>query len=270
MNHILTDLSDAVLVDAIRLNMCDFFRYLGGCLPGTQFENGKFTRWHTPLPHPWFNGVLSSRAFEEQDEDFIAATIQYFRAKKVGTFTWWMEPPLRPADWELALSKHGFGFSNGTPGMAADFHTLDESFGAVNGFEVRAVADEESLRTWVGVFIRGYGLPPTWASVTFDLWRQLGLDPPLRNYLGYWNGTPVSTSSLFYGGGAAGIYCVATLPEARGRGLGAALTLYPLLEARALGYRVGVLQSSEMGFNVYKRLGFRHLCQIENFHLSVQ
>jgi ribosomal protein S18 acetylase RimI-like enzyme len=80
------------------------------------------------------------------------------------------------------------------------------------------------------------------------------------------HGKPVATSTLFYGGGAAGIYDVATLPELRGKGLGAALTLQPLLDARSQGYRIGVLQSSEMGFNVYKKLGFRHLCQIENFY----
>ena len=64
----------------------------------------------------------------------------------------------------------------------------------------------------------------------------------------------------------AGIYDVATLPETRGRGLGSALTLAPLLDARQAGYRIGVLQSSEMGFGVYKKMGFRHLCQIENFY----
>jgi predicted acetyltransferase len=84
------------------------------------------------------------------------------------------------------------------------------------------------------------------------------------------NGKPVSTSSVFYGGGVAGIYCVSTLPEARGKGIGAAITLKPLQEARDLGYRVGALQSSEMGFNVYKKLGFRHLCQIENFYRSLE
>jgi len=56
---------------------------------------------------------------------------------------------------------------------------------------------------------------------------------------------------------------------AASKGIGAAITLKPLQEAREMGYRVGVLQSSEMGFNIYKNLGFRHLCQIENFYLSL-
>jgi ribosomal protein S18 acetylase RimI-like enzyme len=154
--------------------------------------------------------------------------------------------------------------------MAVNLHELSESIQILDGFEIREVKDEESLRSWANVFVNGYGLPPDWESITFDLWMQLGLDFPFRNYLGYLHGKPVSTSTIFYGGGAAGIYCVATLPEARGKGIGAAITLHPLQAAREKGYRVGVLQSSEMGFNVYKKLGFRHLCQIENFYLSLQ
>jgi ribosomal protein S18 acetylase RimI-like enzyme len=92
----------------------------------------------------------------------------------------------------------------------------------------------------------------------------------MQNYLGTLNSEPVATSCIFLGGGVAGVYSVSTLPVARGRGFGAAMTLQPLLQAREMGYRIGVLQSSEMGFNVYQRLGFRHLCQIENFYLVLR
>lgn len=268
MPTIQTDVSDETLITAIRANLCDFFRQVSRTNPAEHFENTQFTRWYTPIAHPWFNGVLCSN-LPDGDEPFIAETIQYFRDKGVDAFTWWLEPHLKRADWETILSKHGFGFSDDTPGMAVDLHTLNESMSAVDGLEIRVVKDEETLRVWTNVFINGYGLPPSWESLSYELWLKFGFDFPMQNYLGYLNGKPVATSTLFYGGGAAGIYDVATLPEMRGKGLGAALTLQPLLDARKQGYRVGVLQSSEMGFNVYKKLGFRHLCQIENFYLGL-
>jgi ribosomal protein S18 acetylase RimI-like enzyme len=270
MNTIQTDVSDEALITATRANLCDLFRHFSRSNPAEHFENNQFTRWYMALPHPWFNGVLSSNLPKDDDSSFIAETIRYFRHKGVNTFTWWLEPHLKPSNWESVLSSYGFGFSNDTPGMAVDLHELNESMPTMAGFEIREVKDEESLRSWVSVFVNGYGRPPDWESPTFDLCMQLGLDFPFRNYLGYLHREPVSTSTLFYGGGAAGIYCVATLPRARGTGIGAAMTITPLQTAREMGYRVGVLQSSEMGFNLYKKLGFRHLCQIENFYLSLQ
>jgi len=263
-----TDVSDEALVTAIRANLCDFFKYLSQHSSEKQLSSQEFTRWHSPLQHPWFSGVLSSRPFEAKDDAFIEATMQHFREQGVHAFTWWMEPHLKPADWELALSKHGFAFSDDTPGMAVDLQALNEPIGTVNGLEVRAVADEESLRTWAKIFVAGYGLPSDWESTVFSEWHKLGLEFPLKNYLGYLNDEPVSTACLFYGSGVAGIYSVSTLPKARGKGIGAAVTLQPLLEAREKGYRIGVLQSSELGFNVYERLGFRHLCQVEYFYKS--
>jgi ribosomal protein S18 acetylase RimI-like enzyme len=265
-----TDTSAEALVTAIRANMGDLFRLMSRAATEEHLENEKFTRWYTPIPHPWFNGVLSTKPYEASDNTFIEATIQYFRDKGVLTFTWWMDPPLQSPDWKTALSKHGFSFSDDTPGMAVDLHTLNTSQPPVDGLEIRIVTDEESLRTFTNIFTRGYGLPAAWEASIFTQWQKFGFDFPIHNYLGYLNGKPVSTACLVYGGGVAGIYNVATLPEARGKGIGAAITLKPLQDARELGYRIGTLQSSDMGFNVYKKLGFKHLCQIENFYLSLK
>ncbi len=269
MDPIQTDVSDEALVIAIRANLSEFFRHLSRSIPEEHFEDRKFTRWCSSIQHPWFNGALSSSLPEDGDEAFIEQTVQYFRAKKIGTFTWWLAPELKSSDWESVLSKHGFGFSDDTPGMAVDLQALNEPAQTVEGLEVRVVAEEESLRVWAHVFTLGFGLPAEWETSVYGLQLQMGLGYPMRNYIGYLKGEAVSTSSVFFGGGAAGTYSVATLPEARGKGIGAAVTLGPLHKVREMGYRIGVLQSSEMGYNVYKRLGFRHLCQIENFYRNL-
>jgi GNAT superfamily N-acetyltransferase len=270
MNDIQTDLSEQAQFTAISANLCEFFRHLARSRLEFDgyFENTKFTRWHTPLAHPWFNGVLCSAPFEEADIGFVADTIEYFRGKGVGMFTCWLEPPLEASEWEPALARLGFRLSNDTTGMALALESLDEAAPAVDGLEIRAVEDEDSLRTWVEVFTRGYGLPATWMKDVFDVMLRLGLEFPIKNYLGFLHYKAVSTSSVFYGAGVAGIYSVSTVPEARGQGSGAALTRTPLLAARERGYHIGILQSSQMGFDVYRRLGFKHLGQIQNFYRS--
>ena len=269
MDMIQTDVSDRALITAIRANMCAFFSYLGRSFPEDYFENEKFARWYLPIAHPWFNGVLCSQMPEESDTAFIEDSIQYFRERNVSSFTWWMEPHLKYPDWEPILSSHGFVLSKDTPGMGVDLQEMVEPAAAVDQFEIREVADEASLMIWAHIFTAGYGLPVGWEPSVHELEQRLGLDLPIRNFLGYWNGEPAATSTLFLGAGVAGIYNVATMPGVRGKGIGGAMTLRPLEDAREMGYRIGILQSSEMGFGVYQKLGFRHLCQIEYFHLTL-
>ena len=265
-----TDTFDAALISATRANLCDFFRHLAKSNQAGYFENDRFIRWRTQIVHPWFHGILAKFPATPGDDSFIEDSITHFRDHHVGLFTFWMEPPQTRADWESALKKFGFGYSDTTPGMAIDLDAIDESALNVDGLEFKIADDDKSAWTWTEVFIQGYGLPLGFEPSIFETWGNLGRDIPLRNYIGYLNGKPVATSCLFLGGGAAGIYSVSTLPEFRGKGIGAAMTVKPLLDAQAMGYRIGTLQSSDMGFNIYKRLGFRHLCQIENFYLQTR
>jgi ribosomal protein S18 acetylase RimI-like enzyme len=90
------------------------------------------------------------------------------------------------------------------------------------------------------------------ATTSFGLGRA-----PWRLYLGRLGGEPVATNLLFCGGGVASVYAVATVASARGRGIGGAITLAPLLAAREAGYRHAVLFSSDMAVGAYERIGFR-------------
>ena len=121
------------------------------------------------------------------------------------------------------------------------------------------------MLTFCKTFVEGYEMPMAWEPFVEGMMLAT-LGGKMISFLAEVDGHPVATSSLFLQAGVAGIYNVATLEHWRGKGIGAAVTLHPLLEARQLGYQVGILQSSEMGYPIYQRLGFKENCRMNHYH----
>ena len=148
--------------------------------------------------------------------------------------------------------------------MTVDLAELPAALEPPAGLEILEVTDVAGLREYLavlGVEPPPEGAPPLFtpeivAAITAHTGPRLVLEPVPLRYVGRLDGRPVATSRLSLAGGAAGIYAVETLAEFRGRGIGRAMTLAPLLAARRLGYRIGTLQSSEAGFGVYRSIGF--------------
>ena len=87
------------------------------------------------------------------------------------------------------------------------------------------------------------------------LFREGVLSGPLQFWIGFKEDKAVSVAAGCTAHGVRGIYAVATLPEERGHGYGAAVT-----NAAAQGTDVPVvLQSSQLGYPVYRRLGFQEV-----------
>jgi GNAT superfamily N-acetyltransferase len=149
--------------------------------------------------------------------------------------------------------------------MAVDLNIIPESVPMPEGFQIQSVKDTDTMKIWLKTFLLGYGFPPDWEAPGWDFMLATLADPNAISYLAFVNDQPVAASTIFYRAGVAGMYSVATLKEWRGQGLGAAVTLQPLLNARTKGYRVGILQSSDMGYKVYQRLGFKEVCRMNHY-----
>lgn len=266
MSNILNDFSTSALVHAVKSNLYKFFRYLGRSKQTELFTSSALISWHTMIPHPWFNGVLSTQPASDNDPHTVQELIAYFQSRSVTSFTWWLGPRLTRAHWEDLLLPHGFRYDDRTPGLALDLRKLNPARAVPPNLTITRVSDTDTLKIWTHTFITGYQLPATWESWLLELMTGIGLEWPVCNYLGYLNGKPVTTSNVFLGAGVAGVQFVATVPEARRQGLGAAMTLAPLHEVQQMGYRIGILQSSEMGLKLYQQLGFPQVCQMEHFY----
>lgn len=265
MSNILNDFSPHVLTAAVEANMTEQFAYFSRSPLADVNDSPERLRYLSGIPIPEYNGVLRARFAPELPLDALSLRIQsvvaYFAARRQ-PFFWWVGPSATPADLGAHLAASGFSHLGDGPGMATDLHTLDESLPHPPGLTVVPVVDERALHDWVEVTGAGYGEPEPIRQARYDVHRALGLGPdlPLQRYVAYLDGQPVAMSALFLAAGVAGVYEVATAKAARRQGIGAAVTLAPLLHARALGYRIGVLQASEMGVGVYARLGFRQVC----------
>ena len=171
---------------------------------------------------------------------------------------------MRPPNLGGRLLAHGFDYGGDDIGMAVDLSALRGELHVPEDFIVERVRYERDLTAWTRTLAAGFGEGPVEAQWVGEMYRRIGLGDgvPWRHYLGRLDGEPVATSTLFLAAGVAGIYFVFTVEGARRQGIGAAVTLAALHDAREVGCRVGVLGSSEMGYQVYRRLGFREYCRI--------
>lgn len=266
MSKVEKNVSMPALVRAIEANLFEF-SLLFRRWPEAEVHDDPDMLWSiTNIPFPMFNSVLRARLGPERIDEAIVEAIGRCKSRNV-PMLWQVGPATRPADLGETLQTHGFIHEDDSPGMAVDLQSLNEDISIPEGFTIQKIEDPETLKIWNLVLATGFEMPDFIADAFLDFGFTLGFDAqlPMRNYLGLLNGEPVATSSIFLGAGVSGIYNVTTLPEARQKGIGALITLIPLLEARRSGYRVGVLHSSEMGYKVYHKLGFREYCRISDY-----
>jgi hypothetical protein len=106
----------------------------------------------------------------------------------------------------------------------------------------------------LGVLAEGFSAPRVVIDAVFGegVLRVAGF----TGYLGLLDGQPAATSACFVSHGVAGVYNVATVPSCRGRGAGAALTWAAASAGVCEGVTVSILQASEAGEPVYRRMGY--------------
>lgn len=265
MQDILSDLSTPTLARVIKANWMDYYYYLGRAPNAELYASPHLTWLLTGIPDTFNNVVLQTRLPPDGAGELIAQALTHFRSRNVRRLSWWTEEGAQETDLKKQLVAHGLIFDEGGTGMAADLHALPKDLPTPAGLTITPVENKETLKQWARIVNIGFGLPSWSERIWFDLFADLVFELPLRNYLAILNGQPVGTAQLFLGAGVAGIYNVTCVPEARGRGVGAAVTLAPLLEARNLGFHISILQASHLGFGVYRRLGFQDFGKLSHY-----
>jgi GNAT superfamily N-acetyltransferase len=259
MRDILGNLSDTKLVKTVIRANWENYHYCLGRSPAVELSVGKYLTWLvTNMPDHFMNLVVCTELPSEGIDKLIENALTHFRSLNIRKLSWLTEEGLPAMEIKKYLETHGLSFNESfATEMAADLRMLREERVGSNELRVVRVEDQKTLRKWIHIASIGFSVPYEFEDTWYEFFAEAACASPFRTYLALLNGKPVATSQLFTSAGAAGIYNVTCLPEARGQGVGTAVVLAPLLEAREMGYQVGILQASSMGYNVYRRIGFQ-------------
>ena len=253
---------------AMDRNMAAYWAPYGRGADCELFEEGGTMWLYTGIATPLFNGVFNP-SLDAAGVHAIQKALAERIARRGATAFWWIGPASKPEGIGALLERQGLKSMGSVPGMVARLARIDDREDPIVGFEIRKVEGAQMRALWGRIAAIGTGFSDQAVAqmarvdATIDDPRYAGQ----TRYLGYLVGEPVASSALVLEAGLAGVYAVATLPAARKRGIGRAMTLAPLLEARALGCDTGILQASSAGLPIYAKMGFEEVCR---YHLYLQ
>jgi GNAT superfamily N-acetyltransferase len=225
-----------------------------------------------PTADTFRNVVLAARFAPEDAERRIAEIIATYLAAGTGCI-WWVGPSDTPPDLRARLTGAGLTLEGTAPAMAASIDDVPLDEPAPKGLEIVPVTDAATLDEFLAIIEADWvewtgGEPTPVQQRTLAAWRaqippRLATEPAPLRWIGRADAKVVATSRIAIGAGVAGLYAISTATAYRGRGYGRAMTIAALRAAQSIGYRIAVLQASELGYGVYRRLGFRELFQYD-------
>lgn len=249
-------------IQAIETITTNCFRSFAGFPHAETIDNDEIFAVLSYLPIPFFSGVARTNL----NADDVDATLELLRSKNC-PFRWWVTPSTRPEGLAAMLRARGLRHAYDAPGMIADLTAVPLDAPLPRGITMRQVTHVDELADWISVFAAVFSSPEHERGVWRDAYVRCGVGEkmPWQHFVAYEGDTPLAITSVLVEGNLAGIYFVATMPEARGRGIGSAATRAAMRYARDAGATRAALQSSDSGFGVYQSLGFEQRCVVSAY-----
>ena len=204
------------------------------------------------LGRPSFGGNVATllAPLVPEDAGELAAALDDFYGFSTGPhsgtaflFSPWPMPDLRPHGWTL------LGYEPlmlRPPGGAAP--------PVPPGLRIAEVRDAAGMRAFETAVLRGFSSPELAAYGPGAIFSaELLTDDRYRFWVGWEEDRPVAAAATFVGAGINDVTIVATIPEARRRGYGAAVTWRATLADPTLP---ALLLATAEGHPVYERMGY--------------
>jgi ribosomal protein S18 acetylase RimI-like enzyme len=245
--------------ERVHLNLIDSSRQLFELDGGAVVERGDGWLFGAGSPsHP----VISNAAFRIDDgldaEEFVARAKGFFDARGRGFSIWIRGDQAEDEDLVSAAAAAGLELVYEMPEMVlkapAEVPSLPPEA------ELRKLTASEQAEEYWMVAAASYtsiGFPP---EVFGGYSNHAGLlAENVAAFIAYLDGEPVSIAMTIVSHSVAGIYWVGSLEQARGKGLGRAVTAAATNAGFELGAEVASLQASPMGKPIYEAMDYETL-----------
>ncbi|HUQ92219.1 MAG TPA: GNAT family N-acetyltransferase [Bryobacteraceae bacterium] len=209
------------------------------------------------VPFSLFNTALLTAAGNL--EELLNRAEEYFR-KRSAPWSVWFCDDLMSAEHRrhsrVTLATRGMKMMMDAPGMIAGDLTPPRA--GLPPLVCVPVGDEPTRVDFSRVMSEAFHVPEHMAQEVYGgerLWKGT-----IRGWVGYDGAEAVSTTATVIGGGAIGVYAVATVPGRQRKGYGEALMRHAIGQGQIeSGLTCSVLQSSAIGYPLYVRMGYRHV-----------
>lgn len=217
----------------------------------------------TGIPHPFGNLVIVGEMPQPAYFELLAYVEDWSRQNQapIGLILF---SHMGAAEKGAFAAQRNWMLMEDMPGMWLDIPDDFEIGSLPPGTDLKTVDDRESLEKVTRAVAEGYPVPPEAADFFMRGIQLAGEaeDGSLANFLITVDGETAACSSVCISDNVAGIYCVATLEQFRGRGLGAAVTRAAIKYAMDRGARNALLHATGMGESIYRRIGFEERCRV--------
>lgn len=209
------------------------------------------------------NGIYQGEcAFygEEFIEEKIHEVITSFKKQP---FSWWVGYSCDPVWLGNILHENGFEKPNTEYAMMYDLEKFNET-PVSDDMKIKRVLTHEQLEHFIQVLEK-------YDASSRIFYKKLTKHLSYSNeklFVAYENGTPVVIASLFidYESDSAGIFNLITAENKRGLGYGTKMMNHLMWHAKKMNMKYAtLLASSDSGYRIYERLGFKTLGQFECF-----
>ncbi len=254
----------AVTFETVADNLRESFRVIAASRgPGENRELNGVSIAAAGVTFQMFNAAFLSApiATESELQQRILLPYVHFNARGLEWAYWvcedWMASrPLRRS--RQLFERHGLRHSVDLPGMIAE--SIRPPVRPLPHMDVRRVCDAMTREAFCAIGSACFHVPITWFREVFDsdtVWDKFA------SYVGFVDGEPVSTTAIVVGGGALGVYNVATLPGQQRLGYGETVMRYALADMQRLhGIERTILQSTPAGYHLYERMGYRTITRV--------